>query len=94
MGIDEGVKRESSLGFRREFGSRMMIDIIRNGQRSNLPLTLFLSLKIDRFGRFKDLPFMNVFNRDQQAAIVRFLKFLLFNLDGITRMTLVNYLLV
>lgn len=57
----------------------MMIDIIENERMSDLAETLFYNLKIDRFGRFKDVPFEDVFNRHQQAAIVRFLKFLLFN---------------
>jgi hypothetical protein len=57
----------------------MMIDIIENERLSDLPETLFYNLKIDRLGRFKDVPFVDVFNRHQQAAIVRFLKFLLFN---------------
>jgi len=57
----------------------MMIDIIENERLSDLPQTFFYELKIDRFGRFKDLPFADVFNRHQQAAIARFLKFLLYN---------------
>lgn len=57
----------------------MMIDIIENERLSDIPETLFYNLKIDRFGRFKAVPFVDVFNRHQQAAIVRFLKFLLFN---------------
>lgn len=57
----------------------MMIDIIENERLSDLPETLFYNLKIDRFGQFKKVPFVDVFNRHQQAAIVRFLKFLLFN---------------
>ncbi len=57
----------------------MMIDIIENERLPDLPQTFFYELKIDRFGRFKDLPFADVFNRHQQAAIARFLKFLLYN---------------
>lgn len=57
----------------------MMVDIIENERLSNLPETLFYDLKIDRLGRFNDVPFVDIFNRHQQAAIVRFLKFLLFN---------------
>ncbi len=57
----------------------MMIDIIENERLSDLPETLFYNLKIDRFGRFKGHSLPEVFNRHQQAAIVRFLKFLVFN---------------
>lgn len=56
-----------------------MIDVIENERLSALPETLFYNLKVDLWGRFKDLPFADDFNRHQQAAIVRFLKFLLFN---------------
>jgi len=57
----------------------MMIDIVEHEHMSDLPETLFYNFKIDRFGRFKDHAFGDVFNRHQEAAIVRFLKYLLFN---------------
>jgi hypothetical protein len=57
----------------------MMIDIIEKERLSDLPETLFYNLKIDRFGRLKGQSFPEVFNRHQQAAIVRFLKLLVFN---------------
>lgn len=56
-----------------------MIDIVEHERVSDLPETLFYNLKIDCFGRFKDQPLANVFNRRQTAAIVRFLEFLQFN---------------
>ena len=57
----------------------MMIDIIENERLSDLPESLFYNLKIDHAGRFKNQTFTDVFSRHQQAAIVRFLKYLLFN---------------
>lgn len=57
----------------------MMIELIENEREPDLSESLFYNFRIDRFGRFKDVPFADVFDRHQQAAIVHFLSFLLFN---------------
>lgn len=57
----------------------MMIDIIENESLSDLSETLFHNLKIDSEGRLKDRAFSEWFNRSQRAAIIRFLKYLLYN---------------
>jgi hypothetical protein len=57
----------------------IMIDIIDNEQTSDLAETLFYKFSITHDGRLMDQRYVDVFNRSQRAAVVRFLKYLCYN---------------
>jgi hypothetical protein len=56
-----------------------MIDIIENEQASDLAETLFYKFSITQEGHIMDQRYIDLFNRSQRAAVIRFLKYLCYN---------------